>query len=125
MARRRALLLEDDVALRDLLTEAFAGENIEVRICDSFAEVREAAKQREGDIVIADFWGGSQRTLPQSDREDIRELASYLPVVLLTGRTWAAETSAEELGALALIRKPFDLDDLLRTVEGAVGNGQA
>jgi two-component system, NtrC family, nitrogen regulation response regulator GlnG len=125
MARHRALLLEDDVALRDLLLEAFVGEDIDVRICDSFTEVREAAKRREADIVVADFWGGSQRTLPQSDREDIRELASYLPVILLTGRTWAAETTAEELGALALIRKPFDLDDLLRTVEEAVGNGQA
>ncbi|MBV8713887.1 MAG: hypothetical protein JO020_02480 [Chloroflexi bacterium] len=125
MARPCALLLEDDAALRDLLLEAFAGENIDVRICDSFGDVREAARRKEADIVIADFWGGSQRTLPESDREDIRELASYLPVILLTGRTWAAETSAEELGALALIRKPFDLDDLLRTVEQAVGNAHS
>jgi DNA-binding response OmpR family regulator len=125
MARRRALLLEDDVALRDLLLEAFAGEDIEVRICDSFAEARDLARQRDADLVVADFWGGSQRTLPQSDRDDIRELGSYLPVILLTGRTWASETNAEELGAHALIRKPFDLDDLLRTVETAVGNGQS
>jgi DNA-binding response OmpR family regulator len=122
MALRRALLLEDDVALRELLLEAFAGEDIEVRICDTFAEVRDAARLREAEIVIADFWGGSQRTLPQSDREDIRELASYLPVILLTGRTWAAETSAEELGARALMRKPFDLDDLLHAVEEVVGD---
>jgi DNA-binding NtrC family response regulator len=125
MARRRALLLEDDVALRDLLLEAFAGEDIEVRICDSFAEVRDLARRRDADLIVADFWGGSQRTLPQSDRDDIRELGSYLPVILLTGRTWASETNAEELGAHALIRKPFDLDDLLRTVETAVGNRQS
>jgi two-component system nitrogen regulation response regulator GlnG len=121
----RALLLEDDVALRELLLEAFAGENIEVRICETFPEVRDAAARREGDIVVADFWGGSQRTLPESDRDDIRQLCAYLPVVLLTGRTWAADITAEELGAHALIRKPFDLDDLLRTVEQAVGNPQA
>ena len=125
MARRRALLLEDDVALRDLLLEAFASEDIEVRTCDTFGEVRDAAARREADLVIADFWGGSQRTLPQSDRDDIRELSSYLPVILLTGRTWAAETSAEELGAHALIRKPFDLDDLLQTIEGVVGDRQS
>ncbi len=125
MAGRRALLLEDDVALRDLLLEAFASEDIDVRTCDSYEEVRERAARSEADLVIADFWGGSQRTLPQSDRDDIRELCSYLPVILLTGRTWAAETSAEELGAHALIRKPFDLDDLLRTIELVVGNPQA
>jgi two-component system nitrogen regulation response regulator GlnG len=121
----RALLLEDDVALRDLLLEAFTGEGLDVRSCDTFAEVRELARQHEADLVVADFWGGSQRTLPESDRDDIRELASYLPVILLTGRTWAAETSAEELGAHALIRKPFDLDDLLRTVEAVVGDPQS
>lgn len=124
MAHPRALLLEDDVALRDLLLEAFAGEDIEVTTCDSFRQVREAAARREADLVVADFWGGSQRTLPPSDREDIRELSSYLPVILVTGRTWAAETTAEELGAHALIRKPFDLDELLRTIEGVVGNRQ-
>ncbi len=125
MARHRALLLEDDVALRDLLLEAFSGENLDVRTCASFEEIRAAAASREADLVIADFWGGSQRTLPDSDRDEIRELCSYLPVILLTGRTWAAETTAEELGARALIRKPFDLDVLLRTVEETALDRQA
>lgn len=121
MPARRALLLEDDVALRDLLLEALAGEGIQVRACESFSQVREAAAQRQADFVIADFWGGSQRTLPDEDRDDIRELCSYLPVILLTGRTWAADVTSEELGAHALIRKPFDLDDLLRSVEAVGG----
>src|SRR5437763_9898011 len=117
MTGRRALLLEDDVALRDLLLEALSGEGFEVRTCGSFQEVRDAAARAEAEIVVADFWGGSQRTLPDSDRQEIRELCSYLPVVLLTGRPSAAETTAEELGARALIRKPFDLDWLLQLVE--------
>jgi DNA-binding response OmpR family regulator len=125
MTRRRALLLEDDQSLRELLLEAFAGENIDVRICATFDEVREAARRKEADIVIADYWGGSQRTLPDIDRDEIRQLTSYLPVVLLTGRTWASEITAEELGARALIRKPFDLDDLLRTVDETVSPRQA
>jgi DNA-binding response OmpR family regulator len=119
MTRRRALLLEDDLALRNLLLEALGGEGFEVHTCDSFEQVRQAAAQGAGDIIVADFWGGSQRTLPESDRQEIRELCSYLPVVLLTGRTWAAETSAEELGARALLRKPFDLEELLQTVQAA------
>jgi DNA-binding response OmpR family regulator len=122
---RRALLLEDDVALRDLLLEALSGEGFEVRSCSSFHEVRDAAAKSEADIVVADFWGGSQRTLPESERKEIRELCSYLPVVLLTGRAWAAETTAEELGARALIRKPFDLDWLLQVVEATVAERQS
>ena len=77
------------------------------------------------DVVVADFWGGSQRTLPERDREEIRELGSYLPVVLLTGRTWAADTTAEELGARAVIRKPLDLEVLLQTVAAALPKAQS
>jgi two-component system, NtrC family, nitrogen regulation response regulator GlnG len=125
MTRHRALLLEDDIALRDLLVEALGGEGFDVCACDSFEQVLDAAAKGAADVVVADFWGGSQRTLPDSDREEIRELCSYLPVVLLTGRTWAADTSAEELGARALIRKPFDLDYLLKTVETTVAEPQS
>ena len=117
MLRRRVLLLEDDLALRSLLHEALAGEGFDVRPCETFAEIRAAAADQDGDLVVADFWGGSQRSLPDSERQEIHELCSFLPVVLLTGRTWAADISAQELGARALIRKPFDLDHLLDTVE--------
>lgn len=123
--KRRALVLEDDLALRDLLLEALGGEGFEVRTCETFEQVREAAAQGAADIVVADFWGGSQRTLPESDRQEIRELCSYLPVVLLTGRTWAADTSAEELGARALIRKPFDLNYLLDTLQAMAPEAQS
>jgi two-component system nitrogen regulation response regulator GlnG len=120
MSPRRALLLEDDDALRNLLLEAFTGEGFEVQPCGSFAEVRAAAARGEADVIVADFWGESQRSLPEDDRAQIRELGALLPTVLLTGRTWAADTNADEVGALALIRKPFDLDALLQTVSEAV-----
>jgi DNA-binding response OmpR family regulator len=124
MARGRVLLLEDDLTLRSLLVEALASEGFEVQQCNSFLEMRGAASARQGDLVLADFWGGSQRTLPDNERQQIRDLCSLLPVVLLTGRTWAVEATAEELGARALIRKPFDLDELLQTVEETVARTQ-
>lgn len=121
----QVLLLEDDLALRGLLLEALAGEGFDVRALDTFAELRQAAAAHEGRMAIADFWGGSQRTLPQNERQEIQELCALLPVVLVTGRTWAADTTAHELGARALIRKPFDLDNLLQTVERAMADPQA
>jgi DNA-binding NtrC family response regulator len=119
--RRRVLLLEDDAALRGLLHEALAAEAFEVVALDSFVALCAAAARHDGEIVLADFWGGGQRALSETDRREIAELCSLLPVILLTGRSWAAATSAEELGARALMRKPFDLEDLIRTVERVLG----
>jgi DNA-binding response OmpR family regulator len=45
-----------------------------------------------------------------------------LPVILLTGRSWATSTTAEELGAAALIRKPFDLDHLVAAIQTILAN---
>ena len=120
MTRGRVLLLEDDLALRALLLEALIGEDFEVRAYESFADLHAAASERIADLVIADFWGESQRSLPDDELHEIRELGGLLPLVLLTGRSWAADTTAANLGASALIRKPFDLDHLLQTVEGVL-----
>jgi DNA-binding response OmpR family regulator len=125
MTRGRVLLLEDDLALRGLLLEALAGEDFGVEAFDSIGDVSAAAAAGAGDLVVADFWGDSQRTLPDHERDEVRALGSLLPVIMLTGRTWAADTTAAELGAHALLRKPFDLDDLLQTVEQVFTAGQS
>jgi DNA-binding response OmpR family regulator len=122
MSRGRVLVLEDDLALRGLLEEVLQLETFEVIICESFEEIRGAAAAGRADIIVADFWGGPQRSLSQTGREQIRDLSRLLPIILLTGRTWAGETTAEELGARALMRKPFDLEDLLKAIETALGS---
>jgi DNA-binding response OmpR family regulator len=124
MSRGRVLLLEDDPALRGLLQEALGTEDFEVVICDSYREVRDTAARGSAELIVADFWGGGQRRLSATDRDEIRELGRLLPVILLTGRTWAADTNADELGARALIRKPFDLDVLITAIETALQRGK-
>jgi DNA-binding NtrC family response regulator len=116
MPRGRVLLLEDDLALRGLLEEAFTLEELEVTIRDSFEGLRAAAEAGAGDIIIADFWGSAQQVLDETARTQMRELAQLAPVVLLTGRSWATTTTPGELWVKAIIRKPFDLNHLLETV---------
>ena len=123
MSRGRVLVLEDDPALRGLLLEVLGLEDFEVIQCDSYDEIRQAAAAEQGDLIVADFWGGSQRTLNDTGRQQIRALTELRPVILLTGRTWASETTAAELGAHALIRKPFDIDHLLKVIETVLQPG--
>jgi DNA-binding NtrC family response regulator len=116
MSRGRVLLLEDDLALCGLLEEALASEELEVLTVDSFESLHHAATAHEGDVVVADFWGGAHRALDDVAREQLRDLGQRLPVVLLTGRSWAVGTTAEQLGVRAIVHKPFDLNDLIETV---------
>lgn len=116
MTRGRVLLLEDDLALCGLLEEALASEDLDVLTRDSFDALYAAAEARAGDVVVADFWGGAHRALDDVARQQLRELGQLLPVVLLTGRSWAVGTTAQELGVRAIVHKPFDLNELIETV---------
>jgi PleD family two-component response regulator len=86
--RARVLVLEDDPVFRDLLVELLADEGFEVALCDSYAAVREAARDPATGIVLADFWGTSHARLTPCERDQIRELASQTPTILLTARAW-------------------------------------
>src|SRR5918911_712499 len=116
MSRGRVLLLEDDLALCGLLEEALASEELEVVTYDSFQSLHAAALAQQADVVVADFWGGAHRALDDVARQQLQELGRLLPVVLLTGRSWAVGTTAEQLGVRAIVHKPFDLNDLIETV---------
>ena len=107
MSRGRVLLLEDDLALRGLLEEALASEELDVLTCDSYEGLYALARERKGDVVVADFWGGAHRALDDVARQQLHDLGEQLPVVLLTGRTWAVGTTAEQLGVRAIVHKPL------------------
>jgi DNA-binding NtrC family response regulator len=116
MSRGRVLLLEDDAALCGLLQEALASEELEVLTYESFDALRAAAAGHEGDVVVADFWGGAHSALDDPARQQLRELNELRPLVLLTGRSWAVGTTAEALGVRAIVHKPFDLNELIDTL---------
>jgi DNA-binding response OmpR family regulator len=116
---RRVLLLEDDRALRVVLQDALTAEGYEVSACASLEEVLSIAQPRLSDLLVADFWGHSHHVLGDEDRMEIARLGALLPVLLITGRSWADRSSAEELGIAALLRKPFELDTLLQAIEQA------
>jgi DNA-binding response OmpR family regulator len=116
----RVLLLEDEAALREVLAEALLGEGYQVETSRTFAELYRAAAERRGDLALADFWGPSQLVLTDEDLAQLARLTRLLPVVLMTARCWADALTAEQLGALALVRKPFELEELLATVGVAV-----
>ena len=110
------LVLEDDPAFRGLLVELLAEEGFEAALCESYAALREAARAPATGVVLADFWGTSHARLTPCECEQIRELASRAPTILLTARAWAGTIDAQELGLVCILSKPPRLDELVAQV---------
>ncbi len=106
---------DDDATLRELLRDVLELEGCSVVVCSSLMELHQAAV-RGAMLAIVDGWGSGHLTLGDIERQQIINLARLVPTVLMSGRTWAAKVTAGELGLVALLPKPFDLQALLDIV---------
>jgi len=106
------LLLEKEPLIRDLVRKVLGDAGCRVVACDSYGQVIRAADETPGAAVVADYWGVSDRAPGAEERAQVAYLAMTAPTILLTGRPWASEAMAEELGLVAVVRKPFRLHDL-------------
>ncbi len=105
----RILLLENDPSLRDLFRDVLAEHGHGVQVCSSPIHVRTLADEESGSVAVVDAWGASQQALSEEECREIRELARTVPTIMVTGRTWAETVRAEDLGLVAIVRKPLDV----------------
>ena len=113
----RVLVVEDEESIAQVLVEVLASEEY---------DVRRAANGLDG-LGILDAWTPHLIVLdlmmPVMDGRTFRHAQRRLdrgrgeiPVLVLSG-AHEAHAIAEELAVAATITKPFEIDDLLRTVE--------
>lgn len=119
------LLLEDDAGIRDLLALVLADDGHDVRPCESAEEIVDLAATTPDALAVVDFWGTSHATLATDERDQLTDLAQAVPTVLVTGRGWASEETAREIGLAALVRKPFDVAEVSEVVRSCVAKFQA
>jgi DNA-binding NtrC family response regulator len=110
------LLYEDDQAIRDVVAEVLRDEGHQVLVCTTLQAVQSVARADPTALALVDTWGSGFLHLDEGARQDIRGFAQRIPTIMLTAHVWAQETPADELGLLALLRMPLDLEQLLETV---------
>jgi ribonuclease P protein subunit RPR2 len=116
----RALIVDDDASLRDLLRTILEGAGVEVDEATTAQDARDAVDQSEPDVLVLDLG------LPDADGlvvcAELKRARPALPVVILTGRdATAAEGTAATAGADAFLRKPFGPLELIDVVEQLAG----
>ena len=119
MKRARILIVDDDEAIRLVVTEALRRDGHEVRSAASVAEQAVLLESFMPDVLITDV------ILPDGNGLDIVPtiLAKRpdLPVIILSAQnTLTTAVRATEQGAFDYLPKPFDLDELQGTVRDAL-----
>jgi CheY-like chemotaxis protein len=114
-ARKAVLVVEDDPDMRQLVEEILSDEGYRVNTAqDGQAALEEVARELPG-LILLDM------RMPRMNgwefaREFRERYGRRAPIVVLTAAADAGERAAE-IGAEGFLGKPFELDELLRTVE--------
>lgn len=115
MSAAKILLVDDDEAIRTVVSEALRREGHEVAAADSVAEQSRLLASIAPDLLITDV------ILPDGNGLDvipsILSSTPDLPVIVLSAQnTLSTAVRATEQGAFEYLPKPFDLDELCRAV---------
>ena len=120
----RVLVVDDDAAIRTVVTQALRRAGHEVTAVDTLAAADRALAAAPPDVLVTDV------VLPDGDGLD--HLAAVagrwpaLPVIVMSARnTLTTAVRATEAGAYDYLPKPFDLDALTQAVAAALARGGA
>lgn len=111
------LVVDDELGIRDLLSEILYDEGHQVELAENAAQARESRHNSRPDLVLLDIW------MPDTDGVSLlKEWAATgllnMPVIMMSGHaTIDTAVEATRIGAQAFLEKPITLQKLLKAVE--------
>jgi DNA-binding NtrC family response regulator len=123
MSVKEILVVDDEIGIRELLSEILFDEGYRVHLAENAVQAREFCRRQTPDLVLLDIW------MPQTDGITLlREWAAQgplpMPVVMMSGHgTIETAVEATRIGALDFLEKPIALQKLLDTVASAIRQG--
>ncbi len=116
---QRILIVEDDLALANLLAAVLADAGYESHVATSVAQARGTYDLVVSDYLAPIFTPGQ----PWPHLDELRALTAGGPILGCTGHQDALSDLPSTLGISAVAAKPFDVDELLQTVERLLEEG--
>jgi DNA-binding NtrC family response regulator len=117
------LVVDDEVGIRELLSEILSDEGHQVRVAQNATEARLVRGRGRPDLVLLDIW------MPDTDgitllREWSTSGQLTMPVVMMSGHgTIDTAVEATRIGAYGFLEKPIAMQKLLATVGKALAQG--
>ena len=119
------LIVDDEVGIRELLSEILQDEGYRVCLAENATEARSYRTRQQPALVLLDIW------MPDTDGVTLlREWAASgqltMPVVMMSGHgTIETAVEATKIGAFDFLEKPVGLQKLLGTVARALKSASA
>lgn len=120
MASKNILVVDDEIGIRELLSDILRDEGHQVRLAQNAQVARDERLKQRPDLVLLDIW------MPDCDGISLlKEWASAglltMPVIMMSGHgTIDTAIEATRLGAFDFLEKPIALQKLLKTVAAAI-----
>lgn len=118
------LVVDDEMGIRELLSEILSDEGHAVDVAENAQEAREYRARQTPDLVLLDIW------MPDTDGVTLlKEWAAQgtltMPVIMMSGHaTIDTAVEATKIGALNFLEKPIALQKLLQAVEQGLARGR-
>ncbi len=123
MAAKEILVVDDEIGIRELLSEILFDEGYHVSVAENAAQARAIRNRMAPDLVLLDIW------MPDTDgvtllKEWVAEGLLTMPVIMMSGHgTIETAVEATRIGATDFLEKPVALQKLLATVAKAIRQG--
>jgi DNA-binding NtrC family response regulator len=118
------LVVDDELGIRDLLSEILNDEGHTVELAENAAQAREIRGRIRPDLVLLDIW------MPDTDGVSLLKEWSAaglltMPVIMMSGHaTIDTAVAAIRIGAQSFLEKPITLQKLLKAVEQGLAREQ-
>ncbi len=123
MATKDILVVDDEVGIRELLSEILFDEGYRVHLAENATQARNFREHQVPDLVLLDIW------MPDTDgltllKEWVAHEQLTMPVIMMSGHgTIETAMEAMRIGASDFLEKPIALQKLLATVAKAIQQG--
>ncbi len=120
MESRNILVVDDEIGIRELLSEILYDEGYQVYLAENAEQARAYRIEHEPNLVLLDIW------MPDTDgitllREWVEQDLLTMPVVMMSGHgTIETAVEATRIGAVDFLEKPIALQKLLSTIAKAI-----
>lgn len=111
------LVVDDELGIRDLLSEILNDEGHQVDLAENAAQARAVRQRLRPDLVLLDIW------MPDTDGVTLLKEWSTsglltMPVIMMSGHaTIDTAVEATKIGAMSFLEKPITMQKLLQAVE--------